>query len=60
MKAIFELFLSASFFGSVMILLVVAARFVLRKACSPRSTNTRFSPCKGITSATVPRQTISA
>lgn len=32
MKAIFELFLSASFFGSVMILLVVAARFVLRKA----------------------------
>ena len=32
MKAVFELFLSASFFGSVMILLVVAARFVLRKA----------------------------
>jgi beta-lactamase regulating signal transducer with metallopeptidase domain len=32
MKTIFELFLSASFFGSVMILLVVAARFVLRKA----------------------------
>lgn len=32
MKAIFELFLSASLFGSVMILLVLAARFVLRKA----------------------------
>ena len=32
MKAVFELFLSASFFGSVMILLVVAARFALRKA----------------------------
>ncbi len=32
MKTIFELFLSASFFGSVMILLVVAARLVLRKA----------------------------
>lgn len=32
MKTMFELFLSASFFGSVMILLVVAARFALRKA----------------------------
>lgn len=32
MKAIFELFLSAGFFGGVMILLVVAARFALRKA----------------------------
>ena len=32
MKAIFELFWSAGLFGSVMILLVVAARLVLRKA----------------------------
>lgn len=32
MKAFFELFLSASFFGSVIILLVIGARLVLRKA----------------------------
>ena len=35
-------------------------RFVYFRDSSPRATNTRFSPCRGITSATVPRQTMSA
>ena len=35
-------------------------RVVRFRACSPRETNTRFSPTRGMTSATVPRHTMSA
>ena len=35
-------------------------RLVCARDSRPLATNTRFSPCRGITSATVPRHTMSA
>ena len=35
-------------------------RLVWASDSRPLATNTRFSPCRGMTSATVPRQTMSA